>query len=169
VAKTKNITKKLLFAKTIEILQPKLNLSDWRIIVRYSRVMKTAIADCQSLPEYKQATIRLSLLRLPEYSHYEIISTAVHEMLHCIVWRLTEWTEDLCKKDTQKLQVTRRLDEGVITHLEKVITDMVASEVQSELLAEGYGNINLLYNSVRHINGKPAKPKVTKKTTKKTK
>lgn len=169
MAKPKNITKKLLFAKTVEILQPKLNLSDWKIVVKYSRTMKTSVADCQSLPEYKQATIRLSLSRLPEFSHYEIISTAVHEMLHCIVWRLTEWTEDLCKKDVQKLQVTRRLDEGVITHLEKVVTDMAAPLVQAQLFAEGYGNIDLLYNSVRHIHDKPVKPRVKKKITKKTK
>jgi hypothetical protein len=34
------ITKKVLFAKTIEILQPKLNLQDWRIVVKYSYNMQ---------------------------------------------------------------------------------------------------------------------------------
>ena len=166
MVKKKRITKKMLFAKTIEILQPRLNLADWKIVVRYSKTMKTAVADCQSLPEYKQATIRLSMKRLPEFSHYEVISTAVHEMMHCIVWPLTEWAEDLCKKDAQKLQVTRRLDESVITSLEKIITDMAGPLVKNSLVDDGYEPIDLSYDTIRFVNERPAVAKPKKKAKK---
>lgn len=160
----KRITKKLLFAKTIEILQPKLGLSDWKITVKYSRHMKSSVADCAVSPEYKQATIRLSLHRLQDYPHYEIVQTAVHEMMHCIVWPLTQWTYELCKKDKHKEEITRRTDESVITHLEKTYSTVVFSMIQEELTLQGYKDIDMIFENIRVVHDKkPAAKKAVKK------
>lgn len=164
MATKKRITKKLLFAKTVEILQPKLGLDDWKITVKYSRQMKTAVADCAASPEYKQATIRLSLLRAKDYPHYEIVQTAVHEMMHCILWPLTQWTYELCKKDKHKIEMTRRMDESIITHLEKTYTEVVFSSLQEELNSQGYHDIDMVFENIRVVNDKrPATKKATKK------
>lgn len=162
MVKLKRITKKVLFTKTIEILQPKLNLQDWRIVVKYSRNMKRAIADCIADPEYRQATIRLSLLQSKNYTHYEIVSTAIHEMMHCIVWPLTQLTQDFSKKDTHKLELTRRTDESVITHLERVFTDMAIIYLQEELTRQGYQTFDTTFENIRLMHEKPASKKVVK-------
>ena len=144
----KRITKKVLFSKTVEILQPILQLDDWRIVVTYSRTMKkTDVASCQSWPEYKQAKIRLNLKRLKEFNDYEIISAAIHEMLHCITWPLAEWAEQLCKKDDQKLELTRKLDEGLVTNLEKVLGQLCKELVQTELKSQGYCDLDLTFEN----------------------
>ena len=164
----KRITKRMLFAKTIEILQPKLGLGDWKLVVRYSRRMKNTLADCTASPEYKHAIIRLNLSKLNDYSQYEIIQTAIHEMMHCIVWPLTQWSYDLCKTDKNKIEVTRRMDETVITQLEKTYSDIVFISLQKELKELGYGGIeNLIQNIVITTDKKPATKKAVNKTKRK--
>lgn len=160
----KRITKKLLFAKTVEMLQPKLGLKDWKIVVKYSRSMKSSIADCSASPEYKIATIRLSLTRLKQYSHYEVVQTAVHEMMHCIVWPLTEWAYDLCKADKQKAEMTRRIDETIITHLEKTYSELVLPLIQTELATQNYNDIDVIFENIRVVHDKkPAAKKTVKR------
>jgi hypothetical protein len=151
MAKKKRITKKVLFAKTIEILQPWLKLEDWRIVVKYSRSMKSS-ADCETWPEYKQAIIRLNLNTLKSYNDYEIISTAIHELCHCLTWNLATWAEQLCKKDAQKLEHTRMLDESLVTNLEKILATLACDIVQERLAEEGYGNLDLVFESFHTRN-----------------
>lgn len=142
----KRITKKVLFSKTVEILQSVLQLNDWRIIVSYSRSMKKAeLASCQSWPEYKQAKIRLNLTRLKEFNDYEIITTAIHELVHCLTWPLAEWAEQLSKKDVQKLELTRKLDEGLVTNLEKILGSLCKDLLQTELKSQGYCALDLTF------------------------
>lgn len=138
----KRITKKVLFAKTIEILKPKLHLDNWCFTVKYSRTMRSAIATCTAEPEYRQATIRFSLSQCVHYSHYEIISTAIHEMLHCAAWPLAQLTQDFSRKDPHKIELTRRAEETVITHLEHAFTEMAFTYLQSELRKQGYADID---------------------------
>ena len=167
MVKPKRITKKVLFAKTIEILQPKLNLQDWLIVVKYSRHMKAALADCRAQPEYRQATIRLSLSNSKNYPYYGIVSAAIHEMLHCIVWPLTQLTEDFSRKDKHKMELVRRCDESVITHLERAFTDTALPYLQQELLKQGYQDIFPTFENIRLTNEKPrAKKRVAKKRNK---
>jgi len=138
----KRITKKVLFAKTVEILKPYLTLTDWKIMVRYSSRMKAA-ADCDASPEYKEALIRLNTGMLPDLTHYEVVSVAVHEMIHCIVWPLADYTEDLCKKDAQRLEMSRKIEEGVVTTLERAIMNIVTEVLMGHLTKEGYASIDL--------------------------
>lgn len=167
MVRQKRITKKVLFAKTIELLQPKLNLQDWRIVVRYSHRMKTAIADCIAQPEYRQATIRLSLQQSKNYTHYEIVATAIHELMHCIVWPLTQLTHDFSRKDKHKVEQIRRADESVITHLERVFTDMAFPYLQEELTKQGYQNVEAVFENIRLSHDKPVKKKPAKRTKRK--
>jgi len=147
MARKKRITKKILFVKTVEILQPWLKLSDWKIIVRFSPRMKMA-ADCEASPEYKEALIRANSQVLKELSSYEIISMAVHEMCHCLVWPLAEWTEDLCHRDADKLEMTRKIEEGLVTNLEKILTDMAVDIIQSALDEENYSPLDLTFKEL---------------------
>ena len=143
----KRITKKILFAKTIEILQPWLKLNDWKIIVRFSSRMKAA-ADCDASPEYKEALIRVNLKAIKELTHYEIISIAVHEMCHCLIWPLSDWTEDLCHRNADKLEMTRKIEEGLVTNLEKILTDMVLDIIQEALAEENYSKLDLNFEEL---------------------
>lgn len=148
---TKRITKRVLFAKTVQLLQPKLHLNDWKIVLRFAQKMRpnSVVAYCQPLPEYKQAGIRVNLTRLAELNHYEVVATAIHEMLHCVTWSMTEWAELLCRKDKQKLEVTRKLDEAIVTHLERMLTDMALPLLRSELAAEGYRDLDTEFDTFR--------------------
>jgi len=147
----KRITKKILFAKTVEILQPYLNLRDWRIIIRYSSRMKNT-ADCEAFPEYKEAVIRCNLKELPKLSHYDVVSVAIHEMVHCLLWSLVEWTESLCKKDASKLSMTSKMEEGVVTDFEKMLVVMAEAILKKELSAQGYSDIELVFTEFEVFN-----------------
>lgn len=163
----RRITKRVLFTKTVQLLQPKLHLDDWTIVLRFVPKMrpKTIVAYCQPMPEYKQAGIRVSLERLTELTQYEVVSTAIHEMLHCVTWSMADWAESLCKKDTYKLEVTRKLDESIITHLERTFTDITLPLLQSELIKEGYGNLDIEFNTLKILP--PNTPAAAKKKPKK--
>lgn len=165
--KEKRITRRVLFAKTVQLLQPRLRLDDWKIVVRFLKKTRpnTIVAYCQPMPEYKTAGIRVNLTRLAELNHYEVISTAIHEMLHCVTWSMTEWTEQLCRKDKQKLEVTRKLDEGIITHLERMLTDITLPQLQKELTAEGYADLDTAFDPFK-VMPVPV-PKTAKKKPKK--
>jgi hypothetical protein len=140
----KRITKKVLFTKTVEILQSYLNLKDWRIIIRYSSRMKNT-ADCAALPEYKQAVIRCNTKDLSGLTHYDIVSVAIHEMVHCLLWPLTDWTETLCKNDITKLSMTSKIEESIVTNFEKILVVMAETILKQELSNQGYADIDLVF------------------------
>lgn len=147
----KRITKKQLFIKTIEIAQPLIGLSEWKIAIRFPPKMKGA-ADCQALPEYKQAAIRANLTTFKRLSHYEVIQTAIHEMVHCLLWPLVDWTEELCRKNPQKLELTRKLEESTVTDIEKLLTKLCIDTIQMELMALGYEEITTSFATVQVVN-----------------
>lgn len=138
--KLKRITKKMLFVKTVEIAQPLMGLGDWKIAIRFPPKIKAA-ADCQAYPEYKQAAIRANLAIFKRLSHYEIIQTAIHEMTHCLLWPIVSWTEELCGKNKQKLEITRKLEESTVTEFEKLLTKLCMGKLQFELQQLGYEEI----------------------------
>jgi len=153
MARKKRITKRVLFAKTVEIMQPLLKLDQWKLTVRFTQRMKDKVADCQALPEYKEAVIRVSLDRLSEFSYYEIVSMAIHECCHCVVWPLGEWAEHLCRGNADKMKATANIEEGVVTSLERIITDLSVDLIQEELSDQGYSNLDLIFKQfgVDHI------------------
>lgn len=146
MARKKRITKKVLFQKTVEILQPILNLTDWKIVVifSYSKRMK-ATATCESFSEYKLAKIRMNHGELTRLTHNEIVSTAIHEMIHCILWDLGEWAHRLSKKDPEKIEITRRYEEGAVTAFEKILIPLITDQLNEVLKQQGYYGVDLTF------------------------
>lgn len=154
MARKKRITKRVLFAKTVEIMQPMLKLDQWKISVRFTKRLakrtakdkdKDTVAQCTALPEYKEAVIRVHLDKIADLSYYEIVSMAIHECCHCIVWPLGDWAEHLCRGNTDKMKATETLEEGVVTSLERILTDLAADIIQEELSEQGYSNLDLIF------------------------
>lgn len=142
----KRITKKVLLAKTVEIMQPILQLSDWKIVLKisYSSRMKNT-ATCEALPEYKVAVIKINGNELSQLTHNEIVTTVIHEMVHCILWDLGSWAALLSKKDLHKLEITRKYEESTVTTLEKIILNLVADKLNKEIRQIGYNDIDLTF------------------------
>ena len=142
----KRITKKVLFQKTVEIMQPILKLQDWKLIVvfSYSSRMKDT-ASCEASPEYKLAKIKANMNDISTLKHNEIVAVAIHEMIHCILWELGEWAETLSKKDTDKLELTRKYEEGAVTSFEKILLPIVTDRLNEELYAQGYYGVDLTF------------------------
>lgn len=151
--KHKRINKKVLFKKTVEILQPLMGLSDWKMIVSFTRSEKMKwIADCEASPEYKTAKIRVSLNNIKNLTLSEIVATAIHEMSHCIEWELVEFTETLCKKDPIKLELTRKYEEQIATSLERILLPLFTEKLNQALKEQGYCTVDLTFTDfeVRH-------------------
>jgi len=138
----KHITKKKLFNKTIQILKPYLNLHDWKIIITHSKRMTDA-AECDASPEYKEAIIKLNVNQLQYWTNYEIVSMAIHEMIHCIVWPMSIWTQDLCNGKEKDIETTRKLEESLVTELEKIFIYWAIDYIKDVLKQEGYVNLQL--------------------------
>lgn len=141
MARKKRITKKVLFAKTIQIMQPVLGLQDWKLIVRYSTRMKDT-ADCEASPEYKEAIIRINLHDLKGLNYNEIVATAIHEMMHCVVWPLAAWAETLSRTE-RDMKICEDTEETLVTNLEKIMVPLASDLIQAELKSCGYSNIDL--------------------------
>lgn len=149
----KRITKKVLFKKTVEILQPLIGLADWKLIVSFTYSEKAKwIADCTAHPEYKMAKIRLSVNNIKNLTLSEIVATAIHEMSHCLEWELVAFTEVLCKKDPVKLERTRQYEEQLATSLERILLPLFTDKLNTVLKEQGYCTVDLTFTDfeVRH-------------------
>jgi hypothetical protein len=142
----KRITKKVLFVKTIEMMQPILRLNDWKIIVKfsYSKKMKNT-AYCEALPEYKVAEITMNHSHLAGLTHNEIVCVAIHEMIHCVLWELGAWTSKLSGQNKFKLDVSRKYEETAVTSLEKILLPLVTDKLNQFLKYEGYQDVDLSF------------------------
>lgn len=142
----KRITKKVLFQKSIEIIQPMMRLSDWKIIVVFSSSQRMRdTANCEASPEYKVAKIRINSAEIPNLSHEEIVSTAIHELLHCVLWELGEWGYRLSKKDETKLELSRKYEEAAVTQLEKIFLPLMGDAINEGLKEQGYYGVDLTF------------------------
>jgi len=140
----KRITKKVLFAKAVEILKPWMNLQNWKIIVKFGSSTKGFAAYCSAHPEYKLATIRVNTKELPRLTHNEIVAVAIHEMTHCILWELGNWAADLTK-DKHKIEIARRYEEQSVTNIEKILVPLLEPILNEALTAEGYELLDLTF------------------------
>jgi hypothetical protein len=150
---TKRITKKMLFTKAVEIIKTWFKFQDWKISVKFVQSMKHT-AYCTANPEYKIASIYVNTSHLTALTHNEVVATALHELLHCIVWPLGEWAGRLSNKDKHKLEITRRYEEEVVTNLERIILPLVQTQLNIKLLEEGYTAVNLDFTDFS-INNTP--------------
>lgn len=146
MARKKRITKKVLFEKTVEILQPIMNLGDWKLIVSFSHATRMKdTAYCSASPEYKMAKIKVNYKHLGGLTHNEIVSVATHEMIHCVLWDLGEWAHNLSKKDPQKSEITRKYEEGSVTSFEKILVPLITERLNASLRSQGYYNVDLTF------------------------
>ena len=143
MARKKRITKRVLFTTTVQVLQPFLHLEGWQFKIRFRKSLKNTIADCEAMPEYKCATIRVDHTHLKQLTNSVVVSTALHEMLHCIVWPMGELAVSLSKKDTTKLEICRQYEEGLVTHLELTFLPFAMAAVNEELRKKGYYQVEL--------------------------
>jgi hypothetical protein len=145
----KHITKKMLFTKAVETLTPWLHLTDWKISIKFSMSKRMKVAAyCSAHPEYKIATIWVNNDQLKSMNHNEVVSTALHELIHCVVWPLGDWAEYLAKNDTQLLHVTRLHEETVVTDLEKILLPLVEGHLNKLLVRDGYEKVDLHFSSM---------------------
>jgi hypothetical protein len=123
-----------------------MRLSDWKIVVVFSHSQRMRdTATCEAAPEYKVAKIRINSYEIPDLSPEEIVSIAIHEMLHCVLWDLGEWGYKLSKKDATKLELSRKYEESAVTNLEKIFRPLLEETINSELRAQGYYNVDLTF------------------------
>lgn len=145
----KRITKRILFTKTVEIVQPLLKLDDWKLVVKfsYSKTMKTT-AHCEALPEYKVAEITINANDISGLSHNEIVAVAIHEMIHCLLWELGTWAHKLSGKNKFKLDVSRKYEEAAVTTFEKVLLPLVSKDLNIKLREMGYNDVDLSFTDL---------------------
>lgn len=145
----KRITKKVLLSKSIEILQPILNLDDWKLSVIISRSDKMKMtAHCQAWPEYKLAKLTFNGKYLNYLSHNEIVAVVVHEMIHCVLWEIGNWAEKLSNQNELKLEITRRYEENAVTALEKILIPLVEAHLNKKLKELGYNCVDLTFTDL---------------------
>lgn len=135
----KNITKKMLFVKVTQIMQPIMNLGDWKINVKFSKAesMKQT-ATCQAYPEYKLAHITVNEPILKDLTRAEVVSTVIHEMAHCILWEMGEWAMSLSDGDRQKTRYSRKYEEAAVTRIEHVLFNLAVPIINTSLDNMGY-------------------------------
>lgn len=153
MATGKNITKRMLFVKCVEIIQPILKLHDWKIAVVFSnseRMKETAT--CEAHTEYKFAKIVVNAAELSNMTRSEIISIAIHEMSHCVLWDFGEWAMSLTNNDKHKIQYTRKYEESAITKMEHILLPLAGPIVNQQLIELGYSPITLELPKLQHYN-----------------
>lgn len=153
MATGKSITKRMLFVKSVETLQPILKLQDWKIAVVFSNSerMKES-ATCEAHTEYKFAKIIVNQQELKNLTHSEVVSIAIHEMSHCILWEFGEWAMSLADGDKYKTQYTRKYEESTITKLEHILLPLAGSMINQQLVESGYKPIPLNLPTLQHYN-----------------
>lgn len=147
----KRITKKTLFIKSVEIIKQWFQLQNWKISVKFVSSMKNT-AYCTADPEYKLASIHVNLTHIKTLTHHEVVATALHELLHCIVWPLGEWATRLSSKDKHKIEISRRYEEEVVTNLEQILIPLLREHINNKLIEEGYGAVNLKFTDFSVTN-----------------
>jgi len=100
--------------------QKRLLLGDWKISVELGALDDGAKADCDAKPEYKEATLRFDLDKVPPE---ELEAYVVHELIHCHTWRLEGIAEEWGLSES-RYQFVRDTAESVVTELERCILNV---------------------------------------------
>lgn len=109
------------FPARVRYWQKLLLLSDWTITVVVGATDDGSAANCEAQPEYRQATLTFDPTRIPKD---QIDSFALHELLHCITWRLEVVAEEWGQSES-RYQFCREVAESTVTALEYAILNAV--------------------------------------------
>lgn len=77
-------------------------------------------ACCEANPEYKEATLTFNLPRLLK-TREDVEATVIHELLHCLVWRIAAYAESLCDGEEKALAISSDHEESLTTRLEQLV------------------------------------------------
>lgn len=92
-------------------------LQDWDVKIDVGPHTDGCRACCEANPEYKEATIHIDPAKVPDH---EMEGTCLHEVLHCLTWRIEHLAECWAGEDTSKFEVARDVAETVVTNLERL-------------------------------------------------
>lgn len=160
MVRKRKISKKVLFAKTVEVLQPILRLNEWQIKITFRKLNNKTLADCLPRAEYKSMSIRVNTDELKKYNDYDVICTAIHEMIHSLTSDLALWADELCKGDKAKLEITRKYEEALVSSFERIIGDLTIDILQDKLRNEGYPDLDLSFEKLKQASINTRKPKM---------
>lgn len=99
-------------------------LTEWAIKVELAKLPKNeaskieAGGECDAMPEYRQAVLRFDPANIEPDQIDEFV---VHELTHLTTWRLAYVAEVCAGKDKRLMEWIRMEDEGLTTHIERVI------------------------------------------------
>lgn len=103
--------------------QRKLLLSDWKITVVVGVADDGSAANCDAQPEYKTAIVTFDPKKVPAD---QIDSFALHELLHCLTWRLEGLAEEWGLSES-RYAMCREVAESTVTDLERAILNITRS------------------------------------------
>lgn len=113
------MARRSLIERRVRYWQKKLRLSEWQIKVEIGPV--ECGADAEAAPHYQNAVLRFDPTQVPEK---EIDAWAVHELVHCVMWRLERQAEAWAGDDEAKYEVVRDIAETIATDLERIILNV---------------------------------------------
>ena len=121
-------SKKQITLLLVDLVKSILRLDDWTIKTQFIK-LPSHKADCEANPEYKEAIIRFDVRKI---STDDLIPFVVHEMLHCVIWRLAHVAESFTDDDA-KLEWCRIEEEYLTTQLEQIIVPLVKDKLSTML------------------------------------
>ena len=107
-------------AALIERYRRPLGLADWEIRVDF--VTLPHRADCEARPEYNEAILRFDLRKI---RRDQVAGFVLHELTHCLVWKLAAVGERLAAGREADLEAVRVEEESLVTALERILLPLV--------------------------------------------
>jgi len=72
-----------------------IGIEDWGITVGFKKLGSEILAECEAEVEYRRALITFDSVKLEEEKEVKVKRTVIHELLHCLVWRLAEQNPEI--------------------------------------------------------------------------
>jgi len=102
----------------LELYSKMMGLEHWTIVCGFKKLGSDYLAQCEAEVEYYKAVITFDSVKLEEHDDSKVRMTVIHELLHCLVWRLTEVAQHLAPDEHKDF--IQKFDESVVTDLERM-------------------------------------------------
>ena len=116
-------TKREVVATLVERFRHPLGLGHYDIRVDFVALKHRA--DCECRPEYNEAILRFDLSKI---KRDQLPAFVLHELLHCLVWKLAAVGERLSAGREADLEAVRVEEESLVTLLERLLLPLVYHE-----------------------------------------
>jgi hypothetical protein len=115
----------------LQIYAALIGIEEWTIVAGFKKLGVDELGQCEAEVEYKRAVITFDSVRLAEHSDIKLRKTVIHELLHCLVWRLAEVAQHLAPEEHKEF--IQKFEEEVVTNLERMpIWDLAPTKTGSE-------------------------------------